>query len=198
MPEHSDFWALQFKDVINIAILLATIAAIYFGPIKAVQISRENAREDEKRRRQFDVFHNLMKTRRFSLSPEHVMALNLVQVDFYGLEKIQAAYKRYLGILMGPFPKTAGSEADRFYQAKDDAFYDLVRDIGSELGFELDKHDLNRFAYGPVGWENDEGQLRAVRHLLVEVLSGRRGLPVIDFEKHAVKKLGTFPPVPEV
>lgn len=197
MANGSEFWALQFKDIINIGILLATVAAIVFGPIKAVQISRENAKEDEKRRRQFDVFHNLMKTRRFSLSPEHVMALNLVQVDFYGLEKIQAAYKRYVGILLGPFPKTVDPEADRFFQTKDDAFYDLVRDIGLELGFELDKHDLNRFAYGPVGWENDEGQLRAVRRLLVEVLSGQRGLPVVDFEKHAVKKSGVFPPVPQ-
>ena len=40
------FWDVQFKDYINIAILVATIFAIYYGPIRAVQVDREKAKED--------------------------------------------------------------------------------------------------------------------------------------------------------
>src|SRR6185312_7909326 len=70
------FWDMQFKDLVNLAILIATIMAIYYGPIKAVKISRDNARVDGKRDRQLSVFHSLIKTRKFQLSPEHVTALN--------------------------------------------------------------------------------------------------------------------------
>ncbi|MGO9486553.1 MAG: hypothetical protein ACLPX9_18575 [Rhodomicrobium sp.] len=38
MAKEADFWFIQFKDLINIAILLATVAAIMWGPIIAVRM----------------------------------------------------------------------------------------------------------------------------------------------------------------
>jgi hypothetical protein len=35
--------------------------------------------------------------------------------------------------------------------------------IGAELGYDYEKRDLRKLAYGPRGWENDEHQLRASR-----------------------------------
>lgn len=102
MNSEIGFWFVQFKDVLNGAILAATVFAIIWGPIKAVQITRQNDDERIKRERRFHVFYNLMKTRRMPLHPDHVMALNTVLVDFYGCEKIEKAYKEYIKLLNRP------------------------------------------------------------------------------------------------
>ena len=38
------FWAFQFKDLLNLMMLIATVFAIVWGPIKAVQITKEGER----------------------------------------------------------------------------------------------------------------------------------------------------------
>lgn len=193
-PEHS-FWFMQFKDVLTLLVLGATIIAIYYGPIKAVRITRDNDEKREKRRRQYAVFHDLMKTRRFNLAPEHVMALNLVQVEFYGYEKIDNAYRTYIALLHGKFPAANDPEAERFWQTKQDALYNLMHEIAEELGYKYDKRDMERLAYGPQGWQNDEEQQRALRSLLIDLLAGKRAFPVVDWEKLMVAAK-RFPPPP--
>jgi hypothetical protein len=188
---------MQFKDWLTIFVLCATIFAIVWGPIKAVQITRDNDEEREKQRRQFEVFHALMKTRRFTLAADHVMALNLVQVEFYQHPRIDTAYRTYIALLHGKFPEPGDPDAQRFFESKDDALYDLLHEIADELGYKYDKRDLRRLAYGPQGWQNDEDQQRAARVLLIELLSGKRAMPVIDFERLMRAAQGKFPPPPD-
>lgn len=183
---------MELKDALNFAILLATIFAIVWGPIKAVQISRQNDDEKEVRRRKFAVFHDLMKTRRLALASDHVMALNLIQVEFYQHQKINDAYRRYMALLSRPAPAANDAAADQFYEEQEDGLYDLLHEIGDELGYKYDKRDLRKLAYGPKGWQNDEAQLRAVRMLLIEVMSGRRPIPVTEFKA----PVSVFPPPP--
>lgn len=80
----SGFWCFQLKDLINSLVLIVTVFAIIYGPVVAVKISRSQENLREKIRRQYDIFHNLIKTRRMVLAPDHVTALNLVQIEFYG------------------------------------------------------------------------------------------------------------------
>ena len=63
---------MQFKDWLNVAILVATIAAIIIGPIAAVRITVRSEMSREKLRRKYETFHALMRTRRVTLSLEHV------------------------------------------------------------------------------------------------------------------------------
>lgn len=105
------FWCFQLKDLISVLILVATILAIYYGPIRAVEAARKNDEAREKRRRQYGIFHSLMKTRRLALAPEKVMALNVIQIEFYEHPKINEVFKRYvehLG-LASVFQRTRGS-----------------------------------------------------------------------------------------
>src|SRR5262245_16724018 len=195
MGAEHNFWFIQFKDVVTILILVATVFAIVWGPIKAVQITRDNDEKREKRRRQFEVFHALMKTRRFVLAPDHVMALNLVQVEFYDHFRIDSAYRTYMAFLSSRFPDANDPQAERFHEQRNDALYDLLHAIADELGYHYDKRDLQRLAYGPLGWENDETQQRAMRNLLIDVLSGNKPMPVADWEK-LVATRNKFPPPP--
>ena len=90
------FWCMQFKDWLNVAILIATIAAIIFGPIAAVRITLSSETSREKLRRRYQTFYSLMRTRRVTLSPEHVMALNVIQTEFHDDPKVISAYKKYI------------------------------------------------------------------------------------------------------
>ena len=162
------FWDMQLKDLANLAILIATIMAIYYGPIKAVKISRDNARVDGKRDRQLSVFHSLIKTRKFQLSPEHVTALNLVQLEFYGSDSVLKSYKNYMGLLNGAWPSIDDPNFQRFHDGVADALYELLHEIGLVLGFVMDRGELKRLAYGPAGWETEEAQQKAARGLVIE------------------------------
>jgi hypothetical protein len=185
---------MQARDILTLLVLAATIFAIVWGPIKAVEITRANDDRREQKRRQFEVFHSLMKTRAFRLAPEHVMALNLVQVEFYGHLPIDTAYRKYMTLLGRTPPPANDPGAERFYQEQEDALYDLLHEIGRELGYAYDRRDLQRLAYGPRGWENDEMQQRVLRTVLIELLTGRRSLQVVDALKVATQM---FPPAPD-
>ena len=54
MAQPENFWSFKIGDLITIAVLVLTMFAIVYGPIKAVEIARkrEDARDDEKRKRQ--------------------------------------------------------------------------------------------------------------------------------------------------
>ncbi|WP_342362241.1 DUF6680 family protein [Terrarubrum flagellatum] len=188
------FWCFQLKDLINTLILGTTIVAILYGPIWAVKITRRLEDEREKRRRQYEIFHSLMKTRRVTLSPEHVMALNLVQIEFYGQERIVNAYKRYLENLSTEVPKEQGP-LEKFFDDRDDLLFELLHEIGNVLGFVLDRRELHKFSYAPQGWNNDETQLRQFRLLAIDLLSGRRALPVFQYQAAEANK--KFPPPPQ-
>lgn len=185
------FWCFQMKDIVNILILVATIVAIWLGPIRAVQVSRMNDEEREKRRRQYEIFHSLMKTRRVALAPEHVMALNVIVIEFYEHQKINDAFKRYVENLELRLP--VGGDTSAFLKQREDRFFDLVHEIGAYLGFRLDRRELDKFSYVPQGWNDIEFENAQIRRLVLQVLSGQRPLPVAEFKGDAG---GKFPPAP--
>lgn len=185
--------ALYLRDWINVASIVLTLVAIIVGPIVGVYVTRLIDKNREKRDRQFAVFHELMRTRKVKLSLEHVSALNVVQIEFYGCDKIVTAYQVYIQQLNTPLPKDPEAIDHRF-KDWDDTFFTLLREIGDHLGYRLDKRDLDRFSYAPMGWGNDEAQTRLFRQLMIEVLRGERGIPVTNFTGGS----GKFPPPPQV
>ncbi len=176
----SDF-SIQLKDVIGFAILIVTVVAIIVGPILAVWVSmsREDSRAASDRRQK--IFADLMRTRLMYISPIHVDALNSVQVEFADNNAVIGAHKKYIEILNGPFPEP-GPMLDSFLLRRTDLFYDLVHEIARVQGYALDKRDLERLAYVPVVWSNDENELRIFRRAMIELLHGNRALPVAAFQ----------------
>ena len=197
MDCQNGFWSFQLRDFINTLVLCATIFAIYFGPIRAVKITRDNDERREKRRREFEIFSNLMKTRRMVLDPIHVTTLNLVDVEFYKNETIIIAYRAYIENLQKFLPDNQPQRViDQFLRDRDDAFFNLIHSIGQHLGFSFDKRDLQKFSYVPQGWQNVDFELQNFRRLTIELLLGRRPLPVKQFAASDVNN--KFPPPPTV
>ena len=101
MNEDARFW-------IEVCILTATIVAIIWGPIRAVKITRELDNRRDKKARQYAVLSDLMKTRRARLDGTHVSTLNLIELEFYGNEKVVSAFRDYAKNLAN-FPEDANA-----------------------------------------------------------------------------------------
>jgi len=194
----SGFWCMQFRDWLNVAILVVTAIAIVVGPIVAVRLTLRLETLRERLRRKYQTFHALMRTRRVALSPEHVSALNGIQIEFHDDEKVIAAYKRYIDNLGGPALPPGSDEKmiKRFVDDRDDAFNNMMFEIGKHLGFSLDKRELVKYSYAPQGWVNAEAEQNAVRQLALELLQGKRPLPISAFQPSP--SAAKFPPAPTV
>jgi len=69
---------------------IATIVAVFLGPIFAVLVTPWVDNERLKQNRRMEVFRTLLRTRRIRLNPDHVGALNLVEIEFYGEKGVLA------------------------------------------------------------------------------------------------------------
>jgi hypothetical protein len=190
------FWCMQFKDWLNVAILIATIIAIIVGPIAAVRITVRSEERREKLRRKYQTFYALMRTRRVTLSAEHVSALNTIQTEFHDDLRVIEAYKKYIENLSSPGPILNDPAGRRFMEVRNDIFNEMMFEIGRSLGFNFDKRDLAKYSYTPQGWVDTEAEQNAVRKLALELLLGQRGLPVSPFQPNPAAN--KFPPPPSV
>lgn len=166
------------------------IAAILLGPILAVWVTRYHDSRREKQSRQLSVLKSLIKTRQARLDGEHVGALNLIEIEFYGAEEIISAYEKYIAHLSSALPAEAGQEL--YFRERHDLFVALLHVIGKHLGYKFDKLDLDRRGYMPVAWGDDQDRLRKNAALLTELLEGKRSLPVFTLQAAQ----GLFPPPP--
>ena len=82
------------------------IFAVIAGPILAIQIQKFIEGVNESKERKIRVFKDLMATRASTLAYQHVVALNMVGLEFQGKKytKVVNAWKTYLDHL-GSFPK---------------------------------------------------------------------------------------------
>lgn len=185
---------LTVGEILHAALLLATIAAIIYGPIKAVQITRKLDRENEDRSRKLEVLRRLMATRMLKLSPEHVGAINLIELEFYGTDAVITPFRAYIQHLSQKLPPK--DDQDHFFQTRDDLFADLLRAVAEQLGYRFDKLDLGRLGYVPVGWENEESRQRYNQVMLTQLLEGKR--PLFVAEMKTAPATSPFPPVPDI
>lgn len=183
----------DYQFWVNCAILVATIVAIIIGPLKAVQITRLEDEQRDDRARKYAILSDLMRTRQARIDPTHVGALNLIELAFYGKEKVVDAYREYARHLNSPFPNSSDDDFDRHSENGNDLFTNLLSEIAHELGFTFDKRDLSRLGYLPVGLSRFHDNAHVNAHLWREILEGRRALNISNF----VSNQGMFPPAPE-
>jgi hypothetical protein len=114
------------------------------------------------------------------LSPDHVRALNSIDVEFYGKDKkskaVVEAWKVYLDHLHDTnYAKTSLEDWDR--KAKD-LLVDLLYKMGIYLDYEFDTPSIKKTSYFPEGYGQMEVDQLAIRKGLVELLLGKNPMPV--------------------
>lgn len=112
------------------------ILAVLIAPLVAVQVQKYLERHQEKRERKLRIFKTLMATRGVPLSQDHVQALNMIDIEFYGekYKKIITSWKDYLNHL----EKITKDDEERFSlwnEEKADLLANLLLVMGKSLGY---------------------------------------------------------------
>jgi|SRR6267154_2890262 len=161
-----------------------TILALLCGPVLAVQAQKwiENIRE-RKNRRLF-VFKRLMATRGLPVSPAHVEALNMIDLEFAGKdnadEQVRRRWREYLDHLnsLSQDPAMQAMQMPVWTERIGDLLAHLLHDMGKAVGYDFDTVQIRRGIYTPIAHANLEIETQVLRRLLIEVLLGNRSLPL--------------------
>jgi hypothetical protein len=158
----------------------AIVLATFSGPVVAILITRWRDWVRERRGRRLTVFRTLLATRRQAITPEHVTALNLIEIDFYGIGPIEGAwreYNRHLNSAPRDRPMTA-TENQMFEEKRNDLLAKLLFAIAKFLGFTMSEIDLRNGGYAPDGWRYRDDRLGLIQEFAKDLASGQRALPV--------------------
>lgn len=165
-------WTVKVTD-------LAIIGATLLSPFVAVQatefLRRRTAEADERRR----VFHTLMSTRGARLAPDHVMALNRIDLAFPAnrYSVVADSWAIYLRHLNTPHDNTPqgndlwGKETFRLFHA-------MLKQMANAIGTPFPDSILQYNAYFPTGYADAEIRQRDLQIATLEVMKGNAALVV--------------------
>lgn len=170
-------------DKTSIVLTIITIIAIIVGPIAALWVQRILDEGRDARNRKLWVFKTLMSFRATSLSPTFVQALNLIDVEFDGKSEKEKAVRNAWKVLLDHFGDLGGPTLpDNANDKSINLTTNLLMAMGKCLGYDFDEVHVKKGAYYPRGLGNVEEEQHALRRGVLDVLSGKRRLPIGVFE----------------
>jgi hypothetical protein len=161
------------------------IGATVLGPILAVQAQKIVELLRERRTRKLWVFQTLMATRAARLSAEHVQALNMINLAFYGQrffginrrskgeQSVLDAWKEYHDHLNDRHDEKT---FEIWFVKGNELFVNILFSMATELGFSFDRVELNKGAYSPIAHGELEREQSELRKKAIQVLSGETPL----------------------
>lgn len=162
------------------AIVLATFA----GPVAAILVSALMTTKQEGRGRLREsrmwLFRTLLRTRGIAINVDHVAALNLVEIEFYKIEPVLAAWRNYMNHLNsvpGDHDMSPPEQAV-FDDTRTDLLAKLLFQISGHLGFTMSEIDLKKGGYAPSGWAARDQQEHALKYTAIRLFSGQEALRV--------------------
>ena len=154
-----------------------TILALLAGPVIAVRITRQLDDRKERRDRRLSVFRDLMSSRTYQVSWQHVQALNRIDVEFATKEDTQvlAAWKAYLNFL-----NTAkGLPEQEWGLRRSEHEVELLQNMGKVLGYTFDKTDLMTLSYHPQLHADIDTFNQEMRAAFKGLVDGSRAIPIV-------------------
>jgi len=167
-------WTFKATDVV---IVFATL----MGPVLAVQAQKWLERATEASRRRHQLFFTLMSTRRTRLAPEHVQALNSIQLLFgrkNSDRNIINKWEEYLDKLVFSFDGKTEAEITNWNVESDTLFIQLVHKISQRLGYDFTELQIRKGVYRPTGHQNVESDQLAILSGLATVFTKGQPLPL--------------------
>jgi len=161
----------------------AIVTATLLGPILAVQAQKAVERGRDRATRKNYVFQSLMATRRARLSPDHVRALNMIDVTFYGRKilwlvpwrtkyeaQVLQSWNEYIAHLS---QDTSQPSFELWASTSDELLTNLLSAMALDLGFKFDRLSLKRSAYSPQAHGEIEQDQKSLRKLAIQFLAGQ-------------------------
>lgn len=179
-------------DTFSALIILAT----FLGPITAVVITRWTDIRRERRNQRMYVFRTLMRTRKMPVTLDHVMALNLVEVEFYKCSGVISIFRELIAHYTNSYGddktveelKAANERAERIKTR-------MLSAMAAVLNYKYGEIDLFEGGYVPRAWAEELAQQELIKRGLIQVLSGLAPLQVAPFEPRPIAGQAALPNV---
>jgi hypothetical protein len=188
----------------------AVVGATLIGPILAVQAQKAVEAFRERRVRKTLLFEQLMATRASKVAPEHVRALNMIDLVFYGErilgiqrrsrneQRILDYWKEYLDHLNN---RGTDDQIVQWIAKGDELFTNLLYSIAEDIGFKFDRVQLKRGSYSPIAHGELEAEQAELRRATLSLITGKHalkmnivGFPIdteaVQINKNAIQNIG--------
>lgn len=162
------------------------IAAVLIGPILAVQVQKTIELWRDSKHKKLNIFKTLMATRGTKLSPAHVEALNMIDLEFAEKKsrekKVIEAWKIYRDHLYSL--KTDHNDPNynvKLYawtERSNELLADLLYEMANSVGYDFDKVHLKKGSYTPQGYADIELEQGFIRRSFVQLFLGNKSFPV--------------------
>lgn len=155
------------------------IVAILVAPLAALQVQKwlDTSRSITDQRK--DIFHILMATRLARLSPDHVNALNRIDLNFRKVAAVESAWRDYRKHLNEVLPVEAEKEQHAAWNAtSDQLFTNLLFEMSSSLKYGFERDYLWSTAYRPRAYQLDQHLQDTVRLGMFHLFSNNYALPI--------------------
>lgn len=153
------------------------IFAVLTGPVIAVQLTRYLDNRKDENERKVMIFKTLMATRSYPLSWNHVEALNRIDLEFNQKNKkekaVISAWKEYFNLL-----SDTSISPEQWSIKRVDLLVELLYRMAQVLNYDFDKTHIKTSAYSPMVHGMNEDEQIALRRGLLEVLEGKRQIPI--------------------
>jgi hypothetical protein len=161
-------------DTAGIVLGIVTVLAIVIGPVAALWVQRILDEGRDKKNRKLWIFKTLMSNRATRLAPLYVQALNLIDVEFTEPKEkaIREAWKELLDLYTNF--KTTPNAVEHVGELT----ATLLAEMAKVLGYDFDKVYLKKGVYYPEFLGNVEVEQHALRRAVLELLAGKRRIPV--------------------
>jgi hypothetical protein len=126
-----------------------------------------------------------MATRKARLSPEHVRALNMIDLVFYGqrvmgVQRRSTAEQRVLDCWREYLDHLTNRHEDeppaQWVAKGDELFTNLLHAISADMGYRFDSVQLKRGAYIPIAHGEIEEEQNELRKATLSLVTGRHAL----------------------
>jgi Family of unknown function (DUF6680) len=153
------------------------ILAVLLAPLVAVQVQKFLEHYRENRVRKLDVFKVLMATRAATVSPQHVQALNMIDLEFQGkkYKNVTDTWKTYLDHL-NHYPKQDEKQQTLWGERRVDLLTKLLMEMCKSLGYSFDEVHVKRAIYAPEAHAQIENENWLIRQGLIRLLYGDANL----------------------
>lgn len=158
---------------------MITIAAIVLAPLLAFTAQWSLQFLRERRERKIWVFRTLMSTRATILSPDHVKALNLIDLEFNSSRRkdkdIRDAWHTYHSHLYTVRPADGAMQV-AWDKESSDLLNALLYKMSIRLGFGFEYSQIKKGAYVPEYYSATELDLILIRKGLLALVTGQNSL----------------------
>ncbi|WP_410695811.1 DUF6680 family protein [Citrobacter freundii] len=180
------FGLIESNDfIVVVATLLAPILAVQIQVLREQITSKKNEERHKKQEaesRQLLAFRQMMAYRANPLDPFFIQALNIIPVDFKGVEIVEVAWKKYFEQLC-----VRANSQENWVELCNDRRCELLAAMAKYLGYEFSLQELKDEKYMAEGIVNEMNMKAEILKGMHDIVVNKYPLTVYSYVTEAPK-----------